>query len=122
MACTEAHIADSADENLRASNALSTRLFGRRLPHILLVHDGSFDVLTLDGILKRWRAEGVQFTSLKDALADSAYSINPNYAHKDGRNFLEQIAASRHVDISDLEPAEYSIDQLKRVCKAPLAQ
>jgi peptidoglycan-N-acetylglucosamine deacetylase len=118
----KAKIGDSADQHLRASNAISMRLFGRRIPHILLMHDGAFDVVTLDSILKHSRAEGVQFISLKEALADRVYEINPNYAYKDGLDFLEQIAASRHVDISDLEPAAYSIDQLNDLCKAPPAR
>jgi peptidoglycan-N-acetylglucosamine deacetylase len=114
----KASIGESADQHLRASDEISMRLFGHRIPHILLMHDGSFDVLTLDGILKHWRAEGVQFISLKEALADPVYAINPNYAYKDGMNLLEQIAAARHVDIDDLEPAAYSIDQLNEICKA----
>lgn len=113
----KARIGDSADLNLRSSNAISMRLFGRRIPQILLMHDGSFDALTLDGILKRWRAEGVTFVSLKEALADPVYAINPNYAYKDGLNFLDQVAASRRINIDDLEPPNYTIDQLNEICK-----
>lgn len=112
------HVTESADQHLRESNAISDRLFNRRIPHVLLIHDGSFDVLTLDAVLKHWHSEGVVFISLKEALADAAYQINPNYAYKDGLDFLEQISASRHVDISDLESPAYSIDQLNAVCKA----
>ncbi len=112
------HVGDDADQSLRASNAISMRLFGRRIPHILLMHDGAFDVLTLDGILKRWHNQGVQFISLKEALADPVYSINPNYAYQDGMNLLDQVAAARHIDLSDLEPAEYSIDRINEFCKA----
>jgi peptidoglycan-N-acetylglucosamine deacetylase len=113
----KANIRESADQHLRASNEISMRLFGHRIPHVLLMHDGAFDLLTLDGILKQWRAQGVQVISLKEALADPVYAINPNYAYKDGMNFLEQIANARHVDIDDLEPSAYSIDQLNEICK-----
>ena len=112
------HITESADQHLREANAISNRLFNRTIPHILLIHDGSFDVVTLGAVLKHWHAEGVVFISLHEALSDPVYQINPNYAYKDGRDFLEQISAARHVDISNMESPAYSIDQLNAVCKA----
>lgn len=86
-------------------------------PPYLLIHDGSFDVLTLDAILKQWRKEGVQFVPLDEALADPIYQINPNFAYSDGRNFLEQIADSRHVEIGALDDSLYTIERINGVCK-----
>ncbi|MGO9604098.1 MAG: polysaccharide deacetylase family protein [Candidatus Binataceae bacterium] len=117
IAWLKGHLVDSADRHLRGANAESERLFKRRIPHILLMHDGSFDVLTLDAVLKRWRAEGVQFISLDDALADPAYQINPNFAYSDGRNFLEQVAESRHVDVGKFDDPIYTIERINDVCK-----
>jgi peptidoglycan/xylan/chitin deacetylase (PgdA/CDA1 family) len=111
-------IVEAADRHLRSANGVSELLFKRRIPHILLIHDGSFDVLTLDAILKQWRREGVQFVSLDEALADPAYRINPNFAYRDGRNFLEQIADSRGVDIGALNDSIYTIERINGVCKA----
>jgi len=72
---------------------------------------------TVREYLKHWRAEGVQFISLDDALADAAYQINPNFAYSDGRNFLEQVADSRHVDISKFDDSTYTIERINEVCK-----
>jgi len=112
------HVVEAADHQLRSSNAISELLFGKRIPLILLIHDGAFDVVTLDAILKQWRKQGVEFISLDQALADPAYQINPNLAYKDGLNFLEQIAQSRHVEIAKLEESVYTIDRLNEVCEA----
>jgi peptidoglycan/xylan/chitin deacetylase (PgdA/CDA1 family) len=118
MAWLKGHIVDSADRHLRSANAISELLFKRRIPHILLIHDGSFDVLSLDAILKHWREEGVEFISLNEALADPLYQINPNFAYSDGRNFLEQIADGRHVEVGALDDSIYTIDRLNAVCKS----
>ena len=138
VAWLKTHVVESADEHLRESNAISKRLFDRRIPQILLVHDNSFDLLTLDAILNRWRAQGIVFISLENALADPIYQINPNLAYKDGRNFLAQISAARHFRLSDIKqsvrhffeqvsaakihifspaPQTYTIAQLNKVCK-----
>jgi peptidoglycan-N-acetylglucosamine deacetylase len=115
------NIVESADQHLRASNVISDRLFHRRVAQILLMHDGEFDVITLGAILKHWRAEGVSFISLKEALRDPVYSINPNFAYKGGSAFLEQIANSRNIAVGDLEPQTLTVDQLNQLCKAPTA-
>ena len=119
MAWLKSHIVESADRHLRSSNAISELLFKRRIPHILLMHDGSFDVLTLDAILKQWSKEGVEFISLEEALADPVYQINPDFAYTDGLSFLEQIANARHIDVAALEDSIYTIERLNDVCKSP---
>jgi peptidoglycan-N-acetylglucosamine deacetylase len=111
------HIIDSADRHLRESEEVSHRLFGRQIPFILLVHVGIYDALKLDSVLKHWRAEGVRFVSLDEALADPVYRINPNVIYDDGRNFLEQIAMSRNLDVSPWEDDTYSIGRLNQFCK-----
>ena len=115
------NVIQSADERLRESNLIAERLFGRRIAQILLIHDGSFDVLTLDGILKHWRARGVEFISLKDALDDPVYKFNPNVVYNDKLTFLKQIAKARRVEIGDLEEPAFGIDRLNEICKGTAA-
>jgi peptidoglycan-N-acetylglucosamine deacetylase len=112
------HVEDSADRYLLAASQTAKLLLGHDIPHILLVHIGSFDAITLGGIFKHWQSQGVQFVSLDDALADPAYSVNPNMAFDGGRSFLEQIAESRHVDISQFEDQKYTMGRLNDVCKS----
>jgi peptidoglycan/xylan/chitin deacetylase (PgdA/CDA1 family) len=118
IAWLKGHIVDAAVLHLRESNSISKRLFGRRIRQILLIHDGWFDALTLDGIIKRWRALGVRFIPLEAALVDPVYEVNPNLAYDNRLTFLKQIARSRHVDIGDLEDQAYTIDRLSEVCGA----
>jgi peptidoglycan/xylan/chitin deacetylase (PgdA/CDA1 family) len=110
------HIADSADRHLRASKAIAKQLFNRDVPQILLIHIALFNTVTLDKILKNWRANGVQFVSLDEALSDPVYAINPNLAYEGGRGFLEQISLARNIPLPPPDPT-YSIERLKQFCK-----
>ena len=110
------HVGESADRSLRDSETNAKLLFKRQIPQILLIHIALFNNLTLDKILKDWRANGVQFVSLDEALSDPAYAINPNYVYEGGRGFLEQIAEARKISIAEEDPA-YSIEGLNKICK-----
>ena len=106
----------SADRHLRGSQATAQALFKRDIPQILLIHVGVFDAIMLDRILKHWRAEGVQFISLDEALSDPVYAINPNVVYDDGRDFLAQIAMARKADIDPFVDLRYTIDSLNQLC------
>jgi peptidoglycan/xylan/chitin deacetylase (PgdA/CDA1 family) len=110
------HVTESADRTLRDSTSNAKLLFNRQIPQILLIHIAVFNTLTLDKILKDWRAKGVQFVSLDEALSDPVYSINPNLAYDGGRSFLEQIAEARKIPIAQADSA-YSVENLNKICK-----
>lgn len=112
------HIVDDAARHLRESEALAKLLFGREIVQILLIHGGAFDAVMLDAILKDFRAKGVTFVALDEALAqEPAYRINPNRAYQGGRTFLEQIAEARKIDADGLADETYSLDGLGQICK-----
>jgi peptidoglycan-N-acetylglucosamine deacetylase len=116
IAWLKQNIIVSADRHLRGSQAAAKFLFQHDIPHILLIHVGVFDAIMLDTILKHWRAEGVRFVTLDQALADPVYAINPNVVWSDGRDFLSQIAMSRKTDIDRFFDTEFTIDNLNRIC------
>ncbi len=110
-------VAESADRHLRSSSATAKLMFGRDIPHIMLIHMCYFTAVTLDMLLTRWHAQGVEFVSLEEALADPVYSINPNLAYKNGLHFLDQIAKARHLDVQQIEDTPDSLDGLRQVCR-----
>ena len=109
------HVAKSADRFLHASSSNAKLLFNRDIPQILLVHITLFNALTLDKILKGWRAQGVQFVSLDGALSDPVYALNPNLTSEGGRSFLEQFAEARKIAITPEDPS-YSFESLNKMC------
>ena len=71
---------------------------GRDIKHILLLHVGAFNTVSLLDVLTAFKAEGVRFISLQTALTDPVYGIDPNLPMPDGRDFLEQLAAMKGVE------------------------
>jgi peptidoglycan/xylan/chitin deacetylase (PgdA/CDA1 family) len=118
IASLKAHVVEEAARSVRVSNALARALFGRDIAHILLLHVGAFDAVMLDTILKDFRAKGVTFITLDEALEDPVYRIDPNRPYDGGRAFLNQIIESRDADTGDLlQESPYSVARLSNVCK-----
>jgi peptidoglycan/xylan/chitin deacetylase (PgdA/CDA1 family) len=112
----KAHVVDNAERHLRESRNVARLLFSRDIAHILLIHMGAFDAVTLDPILKDLRAQGVTFVTLDQALEDPVYRINPNLAFKGGETLLEQIAEVRKIDYEQFRENTYTIDKLSGIC------
>jgi hypothetical protein len=85
----------------------------------MLVHAGAFDSVTLTDIFSRLRAQGVEFISLAEAVADPVYKIDRKPASSEDRTFLEQVAQARNVanPMKDsLIAPEYTVERLSTVC------
>jgi peptidoglycan-N-acetylglucosamine deacetylase len=53
-------------------------LFGRDVPHVMLLHIGAFETLMLPRLLDLLQQRGVTLTTLEAAQADAAYAGSPN--------------------------------------------
>jgi peptidoglycan-N-acetylglucosamine deacetylase len=78
-----------ADQYYGVFRQLSQMVYGRDVKYVLLMHVGAFDARMLPELLALYRAKGVQFISLADAMADSAYLDDPDIGEPDGGAFLE---------------------------------
>jgi len=94
------YVADALSR-LTAFQELSTRLFGRPIRHVVLIHIGAFDALMLDELLTAYRTVETRFISLADALRDPVYTIDPGLVQDSGATFLVQVAGVRRVPIPD---------------------
>lgn len=68
---------------------LSQLVYGRDVKYVLLMHVGAFDARMLPELLALYRAKGVRFISLADAMADPAYRDDPDIGEPGGGAFLE---------------------------------
>lgn len=84
----------AATSHLAASVELSTRLFGRPIKHILNLHIGAFDALMLHEVLAAYQAAGTRFITLRAALQDPVYRIDPGIGEA---TLLMRIAKARGV-------------------------
>jgi peptidoglycan/xylan/chitin deacetylase (PgdA/CDA1 family) len=104
-----------ANLQLDQAIAASQKLFGREIPHILLLHIGIFDSLMLDTLLETYRKRGVEFVKLAEAAADPVYSINPDITMTRGETFLSQIALARGTSLPPTNPLP--LKELENICK-----
>lgn len=63
----------AADEALAATRSLSQALYGRDIPYVLLMHVGALDARMMPRLLAMYRARGVAFVTLEQAMADPFY-------------------------------------------------
>lgn len=70
-------------EMLAWSDAAARALYGRRIPHVLLLHSGAFDAEMIDPLLAAMEDQGVQWVPLDQALEDPAYT---EHFVREGRN------------------------------------
>jgi peptidoglycan/xylan/chitin deacetylase (PgdA/CDA1 family) len=68
---------------------LSQLVYGRDVKYVLLMHVGAFDARMLPDLLALYRAKGVKFISLPDAMSDPAYQDDPDIGEPNGGAFLE---------------------------------
>jgi peptidoglycan/xylan/chitin deacetylase (PgdA/CDA1 family) len=86
-----------ADQYYGVFRELSKLVYGRDVKYVLLMHVGAFDARMLPELLKLYRAKGVQFISLQDAMSDPAYRDDPDIGDPTGGAFLELMMQKKKV-------------------------
>ncbi|MGH1342327.1 MAG: polysaccharide deacetylase family protein [Nannocystales bacterium] len=81
---------DHAVEMLEWSDAAAQSLYGRRIPHVLLLHSGAFDAEMIEPLLTALEARDVQWISLDDALEDPIYEERPTVNGRNQGTLLDQ--------------------------------
>jgi peptidoglycan/xylan/chitin deacetylase (PgdA/CDA1 family) len=78
-----------ADRHYGLSRQLAQLVYGRDVKYVLLMHVGAFDARMLPELLRLYRAKGVKFISLPEAMSDPAYLDDPDIGEPGGGTFLE---------------------------------
>lgn len=86
-----------AEQYHGAFRELSQLLYGRDLKYVLLMHVGAFDARMLPDLLKLYRAKGVKFISLPNAMSDPAYQDDPDIGEPTGGAFLELMMQKKKI-------------------------
>jgi cellulose synthase (UDP-forming) len=73
------------------SEETADTLVRRPIKQILLLHVSALVALTLDDLLSAYGARGVRFISVRDALEDPVYAIDPKVTWRGQENFLTQL-------------------------------
>jgi peptidoglycan-N-acetylglucosamine deacetylase len=86
-----------ADQYYGVFRELSQKIYGRDVKLVLLMHVGAFDARMLPELLKLYRAKGVQFISLQQAISDPAYQDDPDIGEPTGGTFLELMMQKKKI-------------------------
>jgi peptidoglycan/xylan/chitin deacetylase (PgdA/CDA1 family) len=63
---------------------LDQQVFGRDVPHIMLLHDTPLNADTIEAVIALFVQRGYHFVTLTDALKDTAYAVPETYITKFG--------------------------------------
>jgi peptidoglycan-N-acetylglucosamine deacetylase len=104
-----------ADQYYSLSRQLSQLVYGRDVKYVLLMHIGAFDARMLPELLALYRAKGVRFVSLKDAMSDPAYQDDPDIGEPSGGTSLELMMQKKRLKFpANSKPYK----ELEAMCRA----
>lgn len=74
---------------------LSSSLFDRRIPQVLLLHDNRLNADTIEELVARHRELGYRFETLEQAVVDPAFDLADTYTGPAGISWLQRWAMAR---------------------------
>jgi peptidoglycan/xylan/chitin deacetylase (PgdA/CDA1 family) len=86
----------------------SSRLFGREISQVLLLHASALNADSLDHLIAMLQSRGYGFVTLAEALEDPAYSTPDNYLGSDGFSCLLHWAQAENLLMAP-RPAEPAV-------------
>ena len=103
---------------LHQAQEITDYLYKRPVKHVLLLHIGAFDAKMLDELLKTYKANGVRFIPLSEALKDEIYAHDPGMPSQAGSEFTFQVMKERGIKMKDTGIAHVTWpgDELKKIC------
>jgi peptidoglycan/xylan/chitin deacetylase (PgdA/CDA1 family) len=104
-----------AATSLSADLERTTSVFGRDIPHVMLLHAGAFQAKMLPALLELLEARGFRFITLQHAQADGAYAMDPGQPFPSGATWLDQMAAAR--GLKPRPAADDTMARLSAICR-----
>jgi len=95
---------DFAPRQLAHDDAGMRRVFGREVPHILLLHNLSFVELVLDDLLAALAEAGVEYISLEQACGDEAYGAAAEFPCGEFMNYWRKLLWRDGIDSDEVAP------------------
>ncbi len=114
MAQVEAAYLEAAGAAANYSRAMSTALFGRDIPYVLLMHVGALDARMLPRLLQLYRDRGFTLVSLEEAEKDPFYRNDLDLSLPAFPDSLEQAMRARNLP---LPPGPQPTLNLNSLCR-----
>jgi peptidoglycan/xylan/chitin deacetylase (PgdA/CDA1 family) len=100
---------------LDANREMARRVYGREIPHVLLLHLGEFTPEILPALLDLLKAKGLTPATLDEVQRDPAYDADPDAGSKFGGTLLEQLIDARGLQYPPLPKKPYAA--LEAACR-----
>lgn len=98
MRWLEDQVLITAQVELGHAQRMATQLVGRDIKHVLLLHLSAFTARILPDLVSIFRAQGVRFISLEEAVTDPVYGMDPDQVGHRDQTFLMQVQRSLSLD------------------------
>jgi peptidoglycan/xylan/chitin deacetylase (PgdA/CDA1 family) len=111
---------DFVVEATEFAEAIAKQMFEREISQTLLLHANDINADCLEGVLRGLRSLGYEFTSLNQAMEDSAYETRDTFVTSYGPTWLWRWMKSKDMEISfrdDPEPPEWVTDLHRRASR-----
>jgi hypothetical protein len=106
---------DRAAESLALAKAVSQKLWGRDIRHVMLMHVGTFEAATLPDMLKLFSQHRVKLITLEQAQMDPAYAIDPRVSGQSVGTFLNQMLLSKQLPL--ISRNDDALRKIGELCK-----
>ncbi|MBL4685114.1 MAG: polysaccharide deacetylase family protein, partial [Nannocystaceae bacterium] len=83
---------------LQWSDEAAIRVWGRRIPHVLLLHVGAFDAVMIEALLDAYEEAGVEWITLDEALEDPVYDDLPTAPGQTRGTLIDMMVDARDAD------------------------
>ena len=102
--------------SIKRGLALSQKVYGRRIPFVVLMHEGAFSALMLPKVLDVYEAAGARFISLDQAQSDPAYAETDAKAGEG--DLIVRTAQAKGINLwgGDI-PADVDVSNLDKMCR-----
>ena len=114
IAKLEAMYLTRAEQGFAYSRLLASALYGHDISYILLLHIGSFQALMLPRLIALYKAKGVRFISLEEAVKDPAYRAYADPSLPAPPRDMEHALAERKLPIPRAPSGR--ADELDAIC------
>jgi peptidoglycan/xylan/chitin deacetylase (PgdA/CDA1 family) len=104
----------TASEYLDLGVKEATLIFGRKIPHVLLLHIGGFETVMLPRLLDLLKQKGFVIVTLKEAESDAVYKVNPQPLQVWDGTLLDQIMDARKLQYPPHQ--QKPMDKLAAIC------
>ena len=106
---------ERAAKSLQEARSAARLVYGRDIPHVMLLHVGALQTVMLGRLLEVVAASGFELTTLEAAQADPAYEQDPDWPAAVGTTLQQQMMAAKGLTLDG--PPDDTLARLAALCR-----